>query len=144
MLLPHMNPTATFVEMMETIINDEGGCIWYMDDILIHVAETEAEHQAYVQKNLQQCVAHWLAVNLTKSEFHVHETILLAHIVNGNQVHMDPAKVETMSKWPVPTKKKEVQSFLGFATSYRRFTENYSSKVLPIIDLSKDVLFSWR
>ena len=55
---------------------------------------------------------------------------------------MDPAKLETMSKWPVPTKKKEVQAFLGFANYYRPFIDNYSAKVRPLIDLTKDVRFS--
>ena len=55
---------------------------------------------------------------------------------------MDRAKVATMSKWPVPTKMKEVQALLGFANYYRRFIENYSAKARPLIDLTKDVPFS--
>ena len=106
---------ATFQEMMDTICKDEEGCVWYMDDILIYGGQTEADHQAYIKKILQQCVDHAFAVNLTKSELHVHETIFLGHIVYGSQVQMDPAKLENMFKWPVPTKKKEVQEFLGFA-----------------------------
>ena len=57
---------------------------------------------------------------------------------------MDPAKLATMSKWPVPTKKKEVQAFTGFAHYYRQFIENYSPKARPLIDLTKDVAFSRR
>ena len=56
---------------------------------------------------------------------------------------MDPAKLETMSKWPIPTKKKEVQAFLGFANYYRGFIVNDSAKARPLIDLTKDVPFSW-
>ena len=114
-----------------------------MYDILIYGGTTEAENLAFVEKVLQQCVKHLLAVNLTKSEFHVHETIFLGHIVNGSQVQMDPAKLETMSKWPVPTKKQEVQAFLGFPNYYRRFIENYSAKARPLIDLANEVPFSY-
>ena len=56
---------------------------------------------------------------------------------------MDQSKLETMSKWPIPTKKKEVQAFLGFANYYRRFIINYSVKARPLIDLTKDVPFTW-
>ena len=115
-----MNAGATFQEMMHIIFKDEEGCVWYMDDILVNGGTTEAEDQAFVEKILQQCVDHGLAGNLTKSEFHVHETIVLSHIVNGSRVQMDPAKLETIPKWAVPTKKKEVQGFLGFANYYRR------------------------
>ena len=55
---------------------------------------------------------------------------------------MDPSKLETMSKWPIPTKKKEVQVFLDFANYYRRFIINYSAKARPLIDLTKDVAFT--
>ena len=136
------NPPATFQEMMDTIFKDEEVFVWYMDYILIYGGNTEAEHQAFVEKVLQQCVKQGLAVNLTKSEFHGHETIFLGHIVNGSQVQMHPAKRETMSKWQVPTKKKEFQALLGFANYYRQFIENYSANAHPLIDLTKDVTFS--
>ena len=55
---------------------------------------------------------------------------------------MDPSKLETMSKQPIPTKKKEVQAFLGFANYYRRFIDNYTAKAHPLIDLTKDVPFT--
>jgi len=56
---------------------------------------------------------------------------------------MDPTKLEAMSKWPTPTKKKEVQAFLGFTNYYRRFIANYSGKARPLIDLTRDVPFLW-
>ena len=55
---------------------------------------------------------------------------------------MDPAKLENMSKWPVPIKKKEVQAFLFFPNDYRRFIKNYSTQARPVIDLTKEVPFS--
>ena len=55
---------------------------------------------------------------------------------------MDSGKLENMSKWPVHTKKKDVQAFLGFANYYCRFIQNYSPKACPLIDLTKDVPFS--
>ena len=55
---------------------------------------------------------------------------------------MNPSKLETMSKWPISTKKKEVQAFLGLANYYRRCIVNYSAKAHPIIDLTKHVPFT--
>ena len=114
-----MNAPASFQEMMDTIFKDAEGCVWYLDDILIFGGDTEEEHQALVKKVLEKCVEHGLAVNLPKSKFHVQQTLFLGHIVNGQQVQMDLAKLEVIAKWPVPTKKKEVQAFLGFANYYR-------------------------
>ena len=102
------NALASFQEIIDTIFKDMEACIWSLYNILIYGDNTEAEHQAIVEKVLQQCVEYRLAVNLLKSEFHVHETILLWHMINGWEVKMDPSKFETMFKWPIPTKKKEV------------------------------------
>ena len=63
-------------------------------------------------------------------------------VINGQEVKMNPSKLETMSKWPIPTKKKEVQAFLGFANYYRRFIVNYSAKARPLMNLTKDVSFT--
>ena len=50
------------------------------------------------------------------------------HVFNGQEVKMDPLKLESMSKWPIPTKTKQVQAVLGFANYYRQFLVNYSTK----------------
>ena len=71
------------------------------------------------------------------------ETIFLEHVINGQEVKMDPLKLETMSRWPITTKKKEVQAFLGFANYYRQFIVNYSAKARPLSDFTKDVTFTW-
>jgi len=102
------NTPAIFQEMIDTIFKDMEGCIWCLDDILIYGGDLEEEHQQLVEQVLQQCIQHGFTVNLTKCEFHVQETLFLGHIINWQQVQMDPTKLEAMSKWPTPTKKKEV------------------------------------
>ena len=128
------NAPASLQEMMDTIFKDMEGCVWYLDNILIYSGDTIAEYQGIVKQVIQQCVEYGLAVNILKSEFHVKETIFLRHVSNGQDGKMDPAKLKTMSKWPIPTKKKEVQAFLGFANYYCRCIVNYSCKACPLID----------
>ena len=71
-----------------------------------------------------------LAVNLSKAEFPVDGTIYLGYMLKGRQVQMDPAKLQTMSKWPVPTKKNEVQVFLDLPNYYRVCDVNDSANAL--------------
>ena len=104
------------------------GCACYLGNVRIYGGNTEAERQAIVGKVLQQCVEHGLAVNLLKSEFYVKDTIFSGHVINGQDVKIDHSKLETMSTWPIPTKKKEVQAFLGIPNNYHRFFVNYSAK----------------
>ena len=138
------NAPASFQEMMNTMFKNMKGCIWYLNDILIYGGNTEAEHPPIVEKVLQQYIEHGLAVNLFKSEFHVKETIFLGYVINAEEVKIDPSKLETMYKWPIVTKKEEVQAFLGFAYYYCRFIVNYSTKARHLMDLTKHVPFTCR
>ena len=57
---------------------------------------------------------------------------------------MDPKKVEAITAWPVPTKVKEVQSFLGLANFYRCFVNNFSKVAKPLHELAhKDTEWKW-
>src|SRR3979490_6890 len=57
---------------------------------------------------------------------------------------MDPTKGTGVTEWPTPKNRKEVQSFLGFTTFYRRFIPHFSDDTRPLFDLSKkDVAFRW-
>ena len=134
------NAPASFQDIIDTIFKDMEGCIWYLDNLLIYGGNTQAEYQAINEKVLQQYVKCGLTINLLKSKFHVKETIFLAHVINRQVVKMDPSKLETMSKWPIPTKKMEVQAFLGFANYYRRFIVNYSAKARLLINLTKVIV----
>ena len=97
-----------------------------------------------VEQLLKRCLQHDLAVNLDKSEFHKTEVEFLGHVINITNIQMQQKKVDAIVKWKMPTKKKEVQAFLGFANYYRWFIKNYSAKVKLLIELTKDVPFSWN
>src|SRR5258706_6448272 len=130
--------------MMDEIFEGQEGTLWYLDDILIHGGNTEEEHQKIVEQVLERCLKHDLAINLEKSEFHKPEVEFLGHVINGTDIHMQQKKVDAILDWQTPTKKKEVQAFLGFANYYRRFIKNYSAKAKPLIELTKDVPFCWN
>ena len=49
---------------------------------------------------------------------------------------MDEEKLLGILKWPVPTKVKQVQAFLGFANFYQRFIENFAKILKPLSDLT--------
>ena len=56
---------------------------------------------------------------------------------------MDPAKVKAVARWAVPTRKKELQSFLGFCNFYRRFIKDFSHIARPLHRLTGDVPWEW-
>ena len=50
---------------------------------------------------------------------------------------MDPIKTKAIRTWKTPTKKKEIQSFLGFCNFYRRFIEGFSKIAKPLYRLTE-------
>jgi RNase H-like domain found in reverse transcriptase len=57
---------------------------------------------------------------------------------------MDPAKLSSITNWPLPKKLKDLQAFLGFCNFYHRFIQDYSTIARPLFELSKkDTPFTW-
>ncbi|KAK7921945.1 hypothetical protein WMY93_008847 [Mugilogobius chulae] len=62
----------------------------------------------------------------------------------GGQVEADPSKIQAVSDWPVPSNRKQLQRFLGFANFYRRFIRGFSQVAAPLTKLtSSKLLFQW-
>jgi Reverse transcriptase (RNA-dependent DNA polymerase) len=114
------NSLATFQTMMDSIFKgliSKGKVIVYLDNILIFT-ETLEEHWEVVKRAVSLLHIHNLFLKLEKCEFECTEIEYLRVIISYNFIHMDPVKVARVSKWPVPSNKKEVQLLLGFTNFY--------------------------
>jgi Reverse transcriptase (RNA-dependent DNA polymerase) len=96
----------------------------YLDDVLIF-SRSEEEHEQHVEMVLQRLRDEKLFAKLSKCEFNKSSVSILGHIVGANGLQMEERKVEAVVKWPRPTNKVEVQSFLGFSNYYRRFIKGF-------------------
>ena len=68
----------------------------------------------------------------------------LDHIVSKEGISVDPSKVEAVHSWPTPRNAREIRSFLGLASHYRRFVEGFSQIATPLMQLTrKSVKFHW-
>ena len=59
-------------------------------------------------------------------QIHQAEPEYLGFIVSQQGVKVDPIITKAIRTWARPTKKKEIQSFLGFCNFYRRFIKELS------------------
>jgi RNase H-like domain found in reverse transcriptase/Reverse transcriptase (RNA-dependent DNA polymerase) len=115
-----------------------------MDDALVTTEDNLADHERKVNHFLAKLAEHDLYLKPEKCKFYQKEVEYLGVVIGGGKVKMDPAKVEGIIAWPMPTTVKDIWSFLGFCNFYRAFIPSFSHTAQPLNDLTKkDKLWSW-
>ena len=96
----------------------EGWVVIYMDNLLIF-SPNDATHTKRTKHVLQQIKELDLHLKLEKCKFASSKVKYLSIIIKPGKLAMDPIKLNGIAQWPVSTKVKDVQSFLGFANFYQ-------------------------
>ncbi|QRW20012.1 Retrotransposable element Tf2 protein [Rhizoctonia solani] len=128
-------PTA-FQHFMNKLFKDllDVCIIIYLDDILIY-SKDDATHTQYVHEVLQQLMENQLFCKASKCTFHLTSMENLGIIVSDKGFNLDKLKIQAVQEWLVPTKVKEVQSFLGLANFLQCFVANFSHMAQPLHNL---------
>jgi hypothetical protein len=106
-------------------------CVVYMDDILIFLRDP-ATHQRDVAAVLERLRQYGLYAKLPKCQFHVTTVEFLGFVLSPEGVAVERSRIDTVVEWPEPKSYREVQVFLDFANSYRRFIAKYSKIAAPL------------
>ena len=80
---------------------------------------------------LQRLLENRLYVKAEKYKFHILSVTFLGYSFEGGQVRTDPEKKRAFADWPISTTHKQLQWFLGFASFYLQFIQNYSQVASP-------------
>nr|GEW23692.1 hypothetical protein [Tanacetum cinerariifolium] len=117
--------------------------IVFIDDILIY-SKTQEEHVDHLRLVLELLKNKKLYAKFFKCEFWLREVQFLRHVINGNEIHVDPSKIEAVKNWKALRTPSKVRSFLGLARYYRRFIKNFSKIAKPLTILTqKCKTFDW-
>nr|CAD39354.2 OSJNBa0059H15.5 [Oryza sativa Japonica Group] len=139
------NAPAFFMNLMNKVFMEflDKFVVVFIDDILIY-SKSEEEHEQHLRLVLEKLKEHQLYAKFSKCDFWLKEVQFLGHIVNAQGVAVDPANVESVTKWTPPRTVTHVRSFLGLAGYYRRFIENFSKIAKPMTQLlKKEEKFIW-
>lgn len=121
-----MNASATLQRMMQKLLtglNPSNGpdlVSVYVDDVLIFL-ETLEEHIHHLQLVLDKLNGAWFKPKPTKCSFIQEELDYLGHVITTKGLSPNPARIDAVQAFPVPSDVKELHQSLGLAPYYRRF-----------------------
>ena len=139
------NAGATFQRLMDVIMSglNLNICLIYLDDI-ITFSKTIEEHLERLVRVFDRLRSAGLKLKPEKCTFFRHSVSFLGHVVSEAGIATDPEKVKAVADWPVPTSLREVRSFLGLASYYRRYVEGFAKIAAPLHALTKKgQVFKW-
>jgi hypothetical protein len=113
---------ATFQRMMNVVLSGLTGtrCFVFLDDIVIY-AKSLVEHDAKIRQVFDRLWGSNLKLKPEKCEFLRREVSYLGHIISENGVQPDKTKTKVIEAFPTPQNTKQLKSFSGLMSYYRRF-----------------------
>lgn len=114
------NAPATFQRLVNKVPGDVPNCRVYLDDIVVYTNDW-ADHLATLQEVFRRLSAASLTLNLSKCEFGKGTIIYLGQQVGGANVCPVDVKISFISNFPVPSNRRELRRFLGFAGFCKNF-----------------------
>lgn len=108
----------------------------YLDDIII-LSKTFDEHIQNLEQVFERLKTANLKMNPKKCKLLQKQVSFLGHVVNENGISTDPEKIEAVQNWPVPNSIKDIRSFLGLCSYYRKFVHKFADIAKPLHKLTE-------
>ena len=116
----------------------------YIDDLLCITNSTFDDHLVHLEKVLKRLQKAGLKINPGKSFFAQPELEYLGYWITREGIMPTPQKVQAIQNIAVPTKKKQLRSFIGMINYYRDMWIRRSDILAPLAKLtSKEAKWKW-
>jgi hypothetical protein len=133
------NSPSIFMRYLNTIFRDlidaSKICV-FLDDILIP-SETVEDNLTILDIVLKRLKQNKLRLRTDKCHFLMTTINYLGYTVSSEGISPCQEHIDSVFRFPTPRNTREVQSFLGLVSYFRRFIQNFSYIAQPLCNLTK-------
>ena len=116
----------------------------FMDDILIYSPDFDS-HVHHISMVLDKLKSAQLYANPDKCTWFATSVHYLGHEISEEVIRVSKEKVKAIMEWPRPESIKELRSFLGLASFYRKHIKGFAFIAEPLHNLlKKDTKWVWK
>jgi len=133
------NAPARFQRFVNDILHDlimAGDVVAYMDDFLV-ATDTIEKHFEVLDRVFKLLVENMLELRLNKCCFLYEEVEFLGYVITAKGIQPSNSGIVAVKEFPTPKCIRDVQSFLGLCSYFRKFVKDFSLIAGPLYDLVK-------
>src|SRR6218665_441189 len=139
------NSPASFCRLMNLILAglNYDICLVYLDDIIVFSRDIDT-HMQRLEMVFRRLQEYNLKLKPSKCHLLQKRVVFLGHVLSEGGVATDPSKIKAVEDWVVPKNLRQVRSFIGLCSYYRRFIHDFAVVAQPLHFLTrKNVPFRW-
>ena len=127
------NAPATFQRLMQSVMHDHilRLLLVYLDDLLVYSSSFQ-QHIDNLRVVFQRLREIGVKLNPSKCKLIQASVNFLGHTVSAEGIGTASDKLDAIQGWKPPTTVREVRSFLGLASYYRRFVPGFAKIAGPL------------
>ena len=108
-------------------------------------SESIEEHWQHLRSALARLREAKLYGRIHKCSFLKDQVEYLGFDISAEGIKPSESKIKTILEWPTPETPRDVRSFLGLCSFYRRFVWGFSNIAAPLTELTKErTKWQWR